>query len=85
MIAPELLAILVCPKTHQPLHEASSEQLATAISLQASGKLQNVAGENVETIPHGLLIREDGQIGYLVVDDIPVMLIEEGIPLAQLT
>lgn len=43
VIAPELLALLVCPLTHQPLHIASAEGLARlrleAALVRADGRI----------------------------------------------
>jgi uncharacterized protein YbaR (Trm112 family) len=69
MVDPQLLAILVCPETRTPLHEA------------AEGRLRNRAGQAVEGPIQGGLIREDGRVLFPIVDGIPVMLIDEAIPL----
>ncbi|MHA3774208.1 Trm112 family protein [Verrucomicrobiota bacterium sgz303538] len=77
MVAPELLELLCCPETHQALHVATSEQLT---QVNREGTL-NRAGAPVRLpIPAGL-VREDGTVLYPVWDDIPCLLIEEGIPL----
>lgn len=80
-ISNELLEILVCPETRQPValaDEAVIEGLNSAIQ---SGSLRTRGGDKVsETIQAGLL-REDGRILYRIEDDIPVMLIEESIEL----
>jgi uncharacterized protein len=84
MVDPSLVAILACPETHQPVRvadEATVEKVNAAI---AAGTVKNREGETVgEAIQSGL-IREDGAYLYPVRDDIPVMLIGEAIPLADL-
>jgi uncharacterized protein YbaR (Trm112 family) len=80
-VSQELLEILVCPETKQPVAPASDEVLQKINSEIESGKLRNRGGEPVGTpIVEGLL-REDGKILYIVDDGIPVMLIEESIEL----
>lgn len=77
MVASELLELLCCPETHQALHIATPEQLEK-VNLEGT---VNRAGTPVRLpIPAGL-IREDGAVLYPVWDDIPCLLIEEGIPL----
>lgn len=79
MIDKELLKILACPQTHQPLHEASAEVLAKLNQAIESGSVKNVGGEAVTEVLTGGLVREDGKIVYPIRDDIPVLLIDEGI------
>jgi uncharacterized protein YbaR (Trm112 family) len=79
MISPDLLAILVCPETHQRLSLAPPELLARLTALQAEGKLVNRAGQNVTEPLQGALVREDGRVAYPVFEGIPVMLIDEGL------
>lgn len=84
MIDPELLAILVCPDTHQPLRQAGDELVARVNRALAEGRVQNVAGQAVaEALDEGL-VREDGRVLYPVRDGIPVLLVEEGLPLEGL-
>ncbi|MCE5229765.1 hypothetical protein LLG95_09245 [bacterium] len=80
-ISPELLEILVCPETRQKVRPASPELRAQLIAQQQAGQLKNRAGRTVEQRPQDALVREDGQFAYLIFDGIPVMLIEEAIPL----
>jgi len=78
-VSPELVEILVCPETKQPVALASEDVLARVNEQIAAGSLRNRGGEKVEkAITEGLL-REDGKILYAVDDGIPVMLIEESI------
>ena len=50
----------------------------------AAGKVKNKGGEQVTQAVEAALVRKDGRVGYPVRDDTPVMLIEEGIVLADL-
>ena len=80
-VAEDLLEILVCPETKQPLTRAQEDLLARLNREIEAGSLRNRGGEPVsKPIVEGLL-REDGKVLYIVDDDIPVMLIEESIEL----
>ncbi len=81
-VSPELLEILVCPESRQPVAVAPEDLLAKLNGEIAAGTLRNRGGDAVTNpIAEGLL-REDGKILYIVDDDIPVMLIEESIELS---
>ena len=80
-VNPELLEILVCPETKQPVSLAPDDLLARINGEIESGSLRNRGGDVVSnTITEGLL-REDGKVLYVVDDGIPVMLVEESIEL----
>ncbi|MEM8710278.1 MAG: hypothetical protein AAGG01_04955 [Planctomycetota bacterium] len=82
MIQPELLAILACPETRQSLKLADDALLASVNEMIASGGAKNVGGADLEGALTAALVREDGQVVYPVRDDIPVLLIDEGIRVA---
>jgi uncharacterized protein YbaR (Trm112 family) len=78
-ISQELLDILVCPETKQPLTMASQSLVVQLNERIAKGTLTNRSGAAVtEAIDSGL-VREDGRYLYPVRDDIPIMLIDEAI------
>ena len=79
MIDKELLSILACPDTHQPLAEADASLLAKVNERIAAGGVKNVGGEEVADALEAGLVREDGKIVYPIRDGIPVLLIDEGI------
>ena len=80
-VSSELLEILVCPETKQPVQPASDEMLATVNDKIEAGSLRNRGGETVSNRIEEALVREDGRILYIVDDSIPVMLVEESIEL----
>jgi uncharacterized protein len=81
MVDAELLEILVCPETRQPVRLAEPDILTRLNSAIESGSVVNQGGQEVrEPIEEGL-VREDGKVLYPVREDIPIMLIDEAIPL----
>lgn len=83
-ISKELLDILVCPDQRTPLSVADDDLLAALNRGVAEGALKNRAGELVEKALDGALVREDRQVAYPIFDGIPIMLVDEAIPLDQL-
>ena len=80
-VSEELLEILVCPETKQPVKPASDEVLGKLAEEVAAGRVRNRGGQTVTQAPTEGLVREDGRILYPVDEGIPVMLIEESIEL----
>lgn len=82
MIDKELLEILVCPETGEPLEEAGREILARLNELVELGTLVDRSGERISEKIEGGLICRDGKYLYPVRENIPVLLIENSIPVA---
>ena len=84
MIDKQLLEILVCPDNHMGLELADEQTLADLNRRIESGQVSNRGGRRVESAVTAGLVREDGAVLYPVVDDIPIMLVDEAIPLGGL-
>jgi uncharacterized protein len=78
---PKLLDILACPETKEPVTLADETLVAQLNAQIETGNLQNRAGTQVTEKLDGGLVREDQHYLYPIRDDIPIMLIDEGIPL----
>ncbi len=81
MIDEELLQILACPETKEPVRLAGQDLVERVNRAIAAGNLKNQGGETVSEAIDGGLVREDGARLYPIRDEIPIMLIEEAIPL----
>lgn len=81
MIDKELLEILACPATRQPLRVATAAEVERVNARIAAKTCSNVGGTKVEAQLTEGLTREDGAVLYAVREDIPVLLIDEGIAL----
>ncbi len=79
MIDEELLQILACPETKEPVRLADQELVERVNAAIAAGNLKNQGGETVSEAIDGGLVREDGARLYPIRDEIPVMLVEEAI------
>ena len=81
MIDEELLEILACPETKEPVHLAD-QALTDEINARIErGEVKNRGGKKGEKKIDGGLVRADEAYLYPIDDDIPVMLIDEAIPL----
>ena len=81
MINDELLKILCCPDSKQSLKISDSKLLEKINQGIASKLIKNRGGNIVEKETQLLLVREDNKYAYPVQNDIPIMLIDEAIPL----
>jgi uncharacterized protein len=79
----DLLAILCCPETKLDVGLADDALIGKVNDAVSRGVLKNKAQKPVTEMLDGGLIRADKKILYPIREDIPVMLIEEGIPLDQ--
>ena len=83
MIDRQLLEILACPETREAVSLADETLIQNLNRKIEAGELVNRAGETVTEPISGGLVREDGRYLYVIRDGIPVMLVEQGIPLEE--
>jgi len=83
-IKKELLEILCCPVTKEPVEMLAADKLSHLNDLITAGKVKTVDGKAVETKIVEALITTDGKTIYRIDDDIPVMLVDTGIPTDQI-
>ena len=81
MVDQSLLDILVCPETKQSLSVADAALLDRLNAAIRAGGVTNRGGQAVSAPIEEGLVRKDGSVLYPVRDDIPIMLIDESIPL----
>jgi uncharacterized protein len=81
MIDSELLKILCCPETHQEVWLAELALVEKLNRQITAGTLKNRAGQPVGVRIDGGLARADGKVVYPIRRDIPIMLVDEAIPL----
>lgn len=83
MIDQELLDILACPENKTPVTLADQALVDKINAAIESGGVTNRGDQKVEKKIDGGLVREDQAYLYPIEDDIPIMLIDEAIPLAD--
>ncbi len=84
MIDDRLLEILVCPKDRKPLTLADPPLLSRLNRAIVAGRVKNRGGRTVEEPLQAALVRKDRALLYPIIDEIPVLLVDEGIALDQL-
>lgn len=79
-ISEQLLEILRCPATKAPLRPLSDDEIAALNARIGSTEVTYQDGSAVDKPLEEGLITEDGATIYRIDENIPVMLIEMGIP-----
>lgn len=77
MIDEELLAILRCPETKEPLQLLSNDKLKLLNERIERGEVKTAEGNPVETRLEAALITEGGGRIYRIEDEIPILLVDE--------
>jgi uncharacterized protein YbaR (Trm112 family) len=80
----QLLEMLRCPVSHQPLDEAEPALVDRVNRAIQAGSVQNQIGRSVREPLDGGLVRQDGKVLYPLRDGIPIMLADEGIALESI-
>ena len=78
-VDPELLAILVCPKTKGPLELVALKDEARQALI---AKYREKFRDEEPVVTEGLYSKDAGLV-YPIVSDIPVMLIDEALPASE--
>lgn len=78
-IDPELLGILCCPETHQPLTVASPQFVEQINQRIRAGQVIARSGRKVTEPIQGGLLRQDRQLLYPIRHHIPILLFEEAL------
>ncbi len=81
MIDADLLKILCCPETHQEVRLAEPAVIDKLNAQITAGTLKNRAGQPVQEKIEAGLVRADGRVLYPIRNNIPIMLVDEGLPL----
>jgi len=84
MLHNDLLPILVCPTDHSPLGIADNSVNCPGQQGDRGEAGKEPRGTAVDQPLDGGLIRRDKTFLYPIVDNIPILLADEAIPLAQL-
>ncbi|MFO0774977.1 MAG: hypothetical protein U0172_09965 [Nitrospiraceae bacterium] len=82
-INPDLLAILCCPDTKQAVAIAPDALVQTLNAAIDKGTVTNRANQPVTQRLDGGLLRADRALLYPIRENIPVLLIDQGIPVSQ--
>lgn len=80
----ELLDMLCCPETKEDVSLADPGLIDALNRKIEAGQVKNRGGEAVKEKMESGLIRADRKVLYPVREDIPIMLIDEAIPLEGL-
>ncbi len=79
MISPELLSLLRCPLSGQPLAMADQVVMDRLEASRTAGTLRNRSGEPVAHPLSAGLLRRDGKLLYAIIDNLPVLVPDEAI------
>ena len=84
MIGEDLLSLLCCPETHQELQPAGKALLDLVNQKIAASQLRSRSGTLVTQALEAGLVRKDQRYLYPVRQDIPILLMDEAIPVPAL-
>ena len=80
----EILSILRCPQDHTPLDVASDALVDDVNAVIRAGRLIDRGGKPIACGIDGGLVRAAGDVLYPIIEEIPVLLVDESISLDQL-
>ena len=77
--------MIVCPENRSSLGVADDGLLADLNRAIDGRRLKNKGGDVLEKTLDAALVRQDRAIAYPIIDGIPILLVDEGILLNQLS
>ena len=83
MLSSDFVRILRCPETFQALTVAGDEVIWRLNEQIAAGRLRNRADQPLTRPIEGGLLREDRRVLYPIIDETPILLVDEGIELKE--
>jgi uncharacterized protein len=83
MLTAEFLSMLRCPEDRTALTAADAATVARLNEAISAGRLKNRGSQPITKPLDGALVRADHQIAYPIIDDIPILLIDEGIRMSD--
>lgn len=85
MIEPKLVAVLRCPETGQRLEIAQKTLVQQVNAEIRSGRLRDHQDQKIDREIGDGLVTGDGARLYPIRDEIPTLIVDESIPLQQLS
>ena len=82
-LSKDLIALLCCPENHEALSLAPKAVVESLNNKITHQKLINRGGKKITDCIDGALLRADGQIAYLIRDDIPDVIPDSGVAMDQ--
>ena len=83
MIDEQLIEILACPEDKSRVNLADQSLIEKINQAISSGSMSNRGGAPVSEPIEGGLLRADGKWLYPIREDIPIMLVEEALPVSE--
>jgi uncharacterized protein YbaR (Trm112 family) len=84
MLSHEFVRMTCCPESRAPLTLANAALVDRLNDSIRAGRLKNRCGRPVSDSLDGALVREDNAVAYPIIQDLPILLVDEGIPLEQI-
>jgi uncharacterized protein len=81
MLSSDFVRILRCPETFQSLALADVDVIAHLNEQIGAGRVRNRAAQTISQPLEGGLTRADGRVLYPIIDETPILLVDEGIEL----
>ncbi len=83
MLSSDFIRILRCPETYQELTIADGETISRLNKQIAAGRLCNRAAQTLTRPLEGGLLRDDRRVLYPIIDETPILLVDEGIEMRK--